>query len=183
MVPGPAELSYGDTFQSWHDFYVTAGAAAATLVGLLFVGLSLHIKVVVSHPDVRSLARVTLTDFFGVMLVALVILAPTGNAQTEGVWMIAIGAVSFVIVVRPAVEGIRMSRTRAIGARVLVSRFGLSALGYAGLVVIGGLFSRGEVRGALGGLLIVVVVLLTVAVRNTWDLLVTVADRPDGRRT
>src|SRR6478672_2514111 len=51
----------------WHDLYVTVGAAAATLVGLLFVGLSLHIRVVVAHPEVRSLARVTLTDFFVVL--------------------------------------------------------------------------------------------------------------------
>src|SRR5438105_10222425 len=72
-------MSYGDTLQSWHDFYLTAGAAAATLVGLLFVGLSLHIRVVVSHPDVRSLARATLTNFFVVLLVALVVLAPISD--------------------------------------------------------------------------------------------------------
>ena len=40
-------MTYADALQSWRDFYVTAGAAAATLVGLLFVGLSLHIRVVV----------------------------------------------------------------------------------------------------------------------------------------
>jgi hypothetical protein len=83
-------MSYGETIQSWHDFYVTAGAAAATLVGLL-VGLSLHIRVVVSHPDVRSLARATLTDFFVVLLVALVVLAPTTNARTTATWLIAVG--------------------------------------------------------------------------------------------
>ena len=45
-------MTYADALQSWRDFYVTAGAAAATLVGLLFVGLSLHIQVVVAHADV-----------------------------------------------------------------------------------------------------------------------------------
>ena len=69
-------MTYGDAVQSWRDFYVTAGAAAATLVGLLFVGLSLHIRVVVSQADVKSLARITLADFFVILLVALVILAP-----------------------------------------------------------------------------------------------------------
>jgi hypothetical protein len=53
-------MTYADALQSWRDFYVTAGAAAATLVGLLFVGLSIHIQVVVAHAEVRSLARVTL---------------------------------------------------------------------------------------------------------------------------
>ena len=35
---------------------------------------------------------------------------------------------------------------------------------------------------ALSGLLVLVVLLLVVAVRNTWDLLVTIADRPDAGR-
>ena len=38
------------------------------------------------------------------------------------------------------------------------------------------------VTSALSGLLVLVVLLLVVAVRNTWDLLVTIADRPDAGR-
>src|SRR2546423_1827904 len=37
------------TLAGWHDLYVTVGAAAATLVGLPSVGLSLHVRVVVAH--------------------------------------------------------------------------------------------------------------------------------------
>jgi hypothetical protein len=40
----------------------------------------------------------------------------------------------------------------------------------------------GDVNDALNGLLVVVVLLLVVSVRNTWDLLVTVADASDGNR-
>jgi hypothetical protein len=76
-------MTYADAVQSWHDFYMTAGAAAATLVGLLFVGLSLHIRVVVAQADVKSLARITLADFFVILLVALVILAPVGDAWSD----------------------------------------------------------------------------------------------------
>src|ERR1700730_6908125 len=120
-------MSYGDTLQSWHDFYVTVGAAAATLVGLLFVGLSLHIRVVVSHPDVKSLARATLTDFFVVLLVALVILTPPTNAGTVAAWLIAIGVISLALVVRPALQGFRATRTRKLRLWVVILRFGLSA--------------------------------------------------------
>jgi hypothetical protein len=168
----------GGALQSWHDFYLTAGAAAATLVGLLFVGLSLHIRVVVSHPDVRSLARVTLADFFVVLLVALLILAPTGGARGVAAWLIAVATLSLALVLRPAVEGIRGGRTRTIRLSLLITRFGLSAVCYVGVAVVGVLFSVGDVNDALSGLVGVVVMLLVVAVRNTWDLLVTVADRP-----
>ena len=91
-------MTYADALQSWHDFYMTVGAAAATLVGLLFVGLSLHIRMVVAHHDVRSLARATLTDFFVVLLVALLVLAPAGNSSTLATWLIAIGVVSVLLV-------------------------------------------------------------------------------------
>jgi len=176
-------VTYAQTLQSWHDFYLTAGAAAATLVGLLFVGLSLHISVVVSHHDVRSLARVTLTDFFTVLLVALVILAPIADAGTLATWLIAIGATSLLLVLRPAVQTFRSRRQRALGLWVLITRFGLSALCFVGVGAIGVVFGRRQFDLALGTLLILVIVLLVAAVRNTWDLLVTVADRTEGRQT
>ena len=172
-------MTYADAVQSWRDFYVTAGAAAATLVGLLFVGLSLHIRVVVSQADVKSLARITLADFFVILLVALVILAPLGGAAATAAWLIAVAAVSAALVVRPAAEGFRRSRPRTIGFRVLLWRFGLSIFCYLGVGTMGVLFGLGDVTGALSGLFLVVVLLLVVAVRNTWDLLVTVADRTD----
>ena len=173
-------MSYGDTLQSWHDFYLTAGAAAATLVGLLFVGLSLHIRVVVSHPDVRSLARATLTNFFVVLLVALVVLAPISDPRATAWWLISIGVTSVGLVVRPAIQGFRMRHPRALALRVLILRFGLSAICYAGVASVGVIFGRRNLESGLTGLLVVVVVLLAIAVRNTWDLLVTVADRPEA---
>ena len=90
-----------------------------------------------------------------------------------------VAAVSAALVVRPAAEGFRRSRTRTIGLQVLLWRFGLSTFCYLGMGSMGVLFRLGDVNGALSGLLLVVVLLLVVAVRNTWDLLVTVADRTD----
>src|SRR6202035_37446 len=52
-----AAVSYQATLQRWHDFYAIPGQGAASLVGLLFVGLSLHIRMVLSRVDVRALAR------------------------------------------------------------------------------------------------------------------------------
>jgi hypothetical protein len=160
---------------------VTAGAAAATLVGLVFVGLSLHIRAVVSHSDIRSLARVTLADFVVVLPVALVVLAPMEDARATAAWLIGVSLLSLGLVVRPAVEGFRMRRTRTIGPGVLISRFGLSALCFVGVGITGVLFGKQDVDHGLSGLLVVVVFLLVIAIRNAWDLLVTVAERPVTR--
>ena len=62
--------------ERWHDFYIVAATAAATLVGLLFVGLSLHLRAVLSHSEVRSLARVTLANFGLILFVSLFMVIP-----------------------------------------------------------------------------------------------------------
>jgi hypothetical protein len=86
--------------------------------------------------------------------------------------------VSLALVVRHGLGAVRGKRARTISLRLSLSRFGLSALCYLGIVSMGVLLSLGDLNDALAGLLVLVVLLLVVAVRNTWDLLVTVADPP-----
>lgn len=170
-------MSYQETLQSWHDFYLACAAASATFAGLLFVGLSLHLRIVVTHPEARSLARITLSDYFVVLLVSLFLLTPTNEARQTGLELMGVAAVSVALTTPASVRGIRERRARTLGLRVLISRFGLSMLGYVALGVIGAQFYLGYTAAALTDLVVIVVVLLVVAVRNTWDLLVTIADK------
>ena len=78
---------------------------------------------------------------------------------------------------RPAIEGFRNRSNRTLGLRVLTARFGISAIGYIAMVALAALFAAGNFEAAFNGLVTVVIVLLVMAVRNTWDLLVTVADK------
>jgi hypothetical protein len=161
--------------QGWHDLYATVGAAAATLVGLLFVGLSLHIRVVVAHAEVRSLARVTLTDFFAVLLVAIALLQPTTSPIQVPDWLAAIAIASLILMARPLRDGLVRGRGRALGLGTVTARFGVSALAFAGMLGCASLIATGRELDGLDALLPVIVLLLVVSVRNTWDLLVTVA--------
>jgi len=170
-------MSYQDTLLTWHDFYLACAAASATFAGLLFVALSLHLRIVVTHPEARSLARVTLSDYFAVLLVSLFLLTPAGVPQQTGIDLIVIAGVSLALITPPSVRGIRARRARTLGLGLLISRFGLSMLGCIAVGVLGALFYLGSTSTALTDLVWIVVVLLVVAVRNTWDLLVTVADK------
>jgi hypothetical protein len=58
---------------------------------------------------------------------------------------------------------------------VLLLRFGSSALAFLGLVVCGVLLVSGNYHDGLVGLVAAVIVVLVVSLRNTWDLLVSVA--------
>lgn len=171
-------MPYQAAVQTWHDFYIVAGSAAATLVGLLFVGLSLHLRAVVSRPEVRSLARATLTNFVLVLLLALFILIPQGGAGLSQE-LIFSGVVSIAILA-PSLLGAARSRTRTLRLPQLAIRFGASILGYGAVIAAGALVSSGSNETGLTMLAVVSVALLVISLRNSWDLLVTVGEATLG---
>lgn len=167
-------MPYRSLAQSWHDFYIVAGTASATLVGLLFVSLSLHLRAVLARPEVRGLARSTLANFALVLLEALVLVIPQ-DASGAGIELEIAGVVSAVIVTAPVVASIQ-SRTRTIRSRLLILRFALSFLGYAGTLAGGILLSNGSFTPAFTALASATITLLIISLRNSWDLLVSVGE-------
>ena len=165
-------MSYAATVQRWHDFFLVEGGASATLVGLLFVGLSLHLRAVVTRADVRGLARVTMTNFALGLLASLFIVIPQSRSGASS-QLIVSGAVSLAIVAPSLVSAAR-TREWTLNARSLIMRFGLSVLCYVGVAVAGIELAAGSVDSAFVWLAGSVVAVLTTSLRNTWDLLVTV---------
>ncbi len=171
-------MSYTAEVAGWHDFYILAGTASATLVGLLFVGLSLHLQIVVTTSEVRSLARVTLANFGTVLFVTIFMVIPQGSSSA-GLQLIGAGIVSFVVA-GPSLLGAVRSRDwsfdMSVTQRVRVAlRFGVSGLSYLA-VIASGILLLASISLAFTVLLVAIVVLLVISLRNTWDLLVTVAD-------
>ena len=158
----------------WHDFYLVAGGASATLVGLLFVGLSLHLRAVVSRPEVRSLARATLTNFVLVLLVALFVVIPQ-DGNGFGDELIVSGLVSAAIVA-PSLLAAARSRTRTLNVWQMVLRFGVSAGSYGAVTAGGALILNAADAVGLIVLGATSIALLVVSLRNSWDLLVSVGE-------
>jgi len=167
--------------QRWHDFYIVAGTAAATLVGLLFIGLSLHLRTVLSRVGVRSLARVTLANF-GLLLFVSIFMVIRQDASAVSPQLIGAGLFSLAVV-GPSLVAASRSRTRTLQRSQLILRFGLSALGYVGVIIAGALLAGGSDRAALNISWVVTVVLLFISLRNSWDLLVSVGEATMGSQT
>jgi hypothetical protein len=167
-------VPYRSLAQSWHDFYIVAGTASATLVGLLFVSLSLHLRAVLARPEVRGLARATLANFALVLLVALVLIIPQ-DAPGAGIDLEVAGVVSAGIIVAPVVASIQ-SGTRTIRSRLLVLRFALSFLAYAGTLAGGVLLSNASFTPAFAAIAAATITLLVISLRNSWDLLISVGE-------
>jgi len=68
----------------WHEFFVLAGTGAATLLGLLFVALSVNKDSIAARPLLRSLARQTFWSFGLVLIVSLLCLAPERALSLRG---------------------------------------------------------------------------------------------------
>jgi hypothetical protein len=167
-------VPYRAVIQGWHDFYIVAGTSAATLVGLLFVGLSLHLRVVLSRDEVRSLARVTLANLGLVLIVSLFLVIPEGRtvARTE---LLFSGIITLGMVVPSLVSAVR-SDTRTLRGYRLMIRIAFSALAYAGVIISSGFYTQRSYRSALSGLVAVIIALVAISLRNSWDLLVSVGE-------
>jgi hypothetical protein len=161
------------------DFYILAGGASATLAGLLFVGLSLHLRTVISIAEIRGLARVTLANFGAVLFVTMFMVIDE-DRSTAAIQLIASGAISLLIampsLVSAARSGGRTLEMRARDRARLVLRFGLSVVSYVAVVAAGVLLLSSLTSAFNSVMVAAIVVLLVVSLRNTWDLLVTVGE-------
>jgi hypothetical protein len=174
-----AAVAYQVIAQRWHDFYVVAATSSATLVGLLFVGLSLHLRIVISSTEVRSLARVTLANFGLILFVSLFMVIHEGRSAAS-LQLVISGAVSLLIIA-PSLRSVRGGEARSLHLYRLMARLGLSVLGYAIVIVVGAEIGRRSYAAALSALVAVIVLLLVVSLRNSWDLLVSVGEVAFGK--
>lgn len=158
---------------AWHDFFVTAGTAAAALTGLLFVALSIQLDRVLGHPEHRFRAR---GNFFGltvVMVMALVVLMP----GISGPWLAA-----GLIVPNVAAAAVNAWHIRRVlptlfgGSIIFPLRVGLSYV----LILMGVVGGVSVMLRAGGGLVwpaIESIGMLLIALLGAWSLLVGVAQR------
>ena len=172
-VPGAGHAA--SVIAGWHDFYLLAGTAAVTLVGLLFVALSFNLDVLLddSRSHVLGHARETLLSFVYVLIVSLLYLVPEETPKVIGVGVVAASIVPIVLVVRALVR----SRTqhddsqvsRYVMRRRLILLAALLLMLYFGVRLVIQR-SLGEPYAMVGCVSLV----LGNAVGASWDLLVQV---------
>ena len=106
---------------AWHDIFVAIATAAAALLGLFFVAISLHPAEVDRHPFLRNRARVNLQALAALMTVSLAVLIPGQSGQ----WLGAEFLLVTVIYVWLALRGLRSARAE-VGTipREVAFRFG-----------------------------------------------------------
>ena len=164
------------TLASWHDFYVTMGTASASLIGLLFVALSINLDAVTgpSRDDLRAFAEQAFSSFSLVLLIAVLFLIPTGGPSSIGVAYLVLAAGGGARMLRRAPVVWRALQQGRLGT-ALFWRFILPAAALVGLFASGVGLVIGQ-PSALYWLVAVIIGLLMSAARSSWDLLLTVSE-------
>jgi len=162
----------------WVPFLVTVSAASATLAGLLFVAVQLNIDALVDRPGSRwfAVARSTFTTYTLLLLVPLVLVLPNTDQNVTAMVLIlaaVAGAYGAVRTWLPVWRGFLQHQERLWQSFWLL----LSPLSLYGLMGWNGyqLFNASDPKAALRFIGYILVALFSIALRNSWRILVEVA--------
>jgi hypothetical protein len=161
--------------EHWHEFYGLVGTAAAALLALLFVAVSIGAGTLPADRGgpTRTYTSPVAFHYTAVLFASALALAPTQTPTSLSVLLGGSAAIGFVY------AGFVIRRLLSDQISDLPDRlaYGLAPLvAYAAMLVAAALFFVGSGRAA-DVLATGVVVLLIVNVRNAWDLLLAMARR------
>jgi hypothetical protein len=165
---------FSQTVEHWQAFYMMAGTAAATLLGLLFVAISINLDLIIRDENVSlgALASETINNFVYVLFVAITFLIPNQTPLGLGIPLLAIGVFGLLDNGRFLMTALR-NRKPQWGLAYIFWRFIFPLIALLALVVISVFVLQGNVR-VLYGLVFVIIILLAVAILNSWVLLIRV---------
>jgi hypothetical protein len=172
--------AFAQAIEGWHDFYLMIGTAAATLVGLLFVSLSLNVDVITheSNADLRVLAAQTFTGFLNVVMLAVLFLIPRQVPPGLGLPLLGISGYGLYETVGRFLKT-RRARPHGWSRGGVARRFVVPALCFVALTIIAVSVLLGQ-TGGLYWLVPVMILLIVAASRNAWDLLLRLREPPAG---
>ncbi|HEY2512105.1 MAG TPA: hypothetical protein VGI39_14655 [Polyangiaceae bacterium] len=172
LEPLPAAL------QSWQNFYLLAGTAAATLTGLMFVAVTFGSSLVTkeSATSARAFLDPTFTHFVQVLMTSCLLTVPTVGPRFLGSLLVVAGLARLAglhWVFHRYREAHRAKGDVEISDWVvsIVMPFACHVL----LVATGAAFLMHREADALLGLATVTIVLLFIGIYGAWELLVWMA--------
>jgi hypothetical protein len=164
-------MGFEQQLDQWREFYLAVAGAAAVLLGLVFIALSLHLeKAVAPGVPVLGLGSQTLINLIYVLLLSLGMLVPYRPPVLPGTAVLAVAVVGLndsITILRRA----RRAREPPLTIRDLAVPV-LLPIGWFVLLVVGGV---GVIARQPFGLYLLAAgsaALIASATRNTWDLLV-----------
>jgi len=174
--------SLSAVLRDWHDFYVLAGTASATLVGLMFVAVSIGTTIFDEsrHAGVKAFITPTVIHFAAVLFMCLVVSMPSHTRLTLCA-LLGAGALAGTVY-SGGVMVVQMILRRRYKIDLEDRLFYVFAplAGYVfALVAAASLFFQDAAVGA-DFIAVAVLTLLFAAIRNAWDMMVWIVIKTPG---
>jgi hypothetical protein len=184
LLGSPMDATFEQALAEWTAFYALMGGAAATLLGLLFVALSVRLNIFHQRQvaDVRDFAAFTFGTFLVAIAVAGLALAPHAHRYTLALALLLVGIVALFAIAWIARLWIRLN-VPASGSRPSYAPGWVYFLGmsgpYAGLIIAVALLWLSH-PAALGWLAVVEGWLLVMGTVAAWVMLSHAGGTPDA---
>jgi hypothetical protein len=158
----------------WTNFYLATTAAAGTLLGLVFVAVSLQPKALAGDFLIRLRARASfylLATAFGVSL------AEVAGLNRLGIGLVQVAIAAVILVRATQVLTVEAARHGELRGRVLLRSI-VSAMCWLLIIAVGIAAAAGVSRDITAALLALgVAQLLTFGIINAWTLVLLYAER------
>ena len=166
------DTSFEQTVAAWTGFYAYFGAASATLLGLLFVALSLRLNLFhqMQVEDVRDYAVQRFGQFMALVLISALFLIPHQRPLGIGLPIALLAALGILWQAHVWRVSIRVNAPNDLYEQARIALYVFTLALYAGLLAVGVAIGR-DATWVLLWLAILSLVLLTAAVVGAWTLL------------
>src|SRR5215218_2086459 len=113
----------------WHHFFLAAAGAAAVLAGLVFVGLSINLGLIMSSPayGLPGRALEALVLLMAVLIVTILLLVPAQGMVLAGVEVLIVGVADWIAIV--AIHLLHLRHWQSLEANLRVNFVGRIVLG------------------------------------------------------
>lgn len=178
-VGADSTLTFAATVEQWHDFYLLTGTAAVTLLGLLFVAMSLHLEIIVREDGrhLRALAGQAFTSYLFVLLLSLLLLAPEAHARPTGFSLGLLGVLRLAFLGGGNLRSLVTAEGHGLDRRLMQRRILPPLAASVLLVTVAVLLIRNpESTWVLAFMVAVTGLMLASATGSAWDLIVRVGE-------
>jgi hypothetical protein len=153
----------------WREFFVVSAGATAVLLGLTFVGLTLHVERESLNGNRRGLALVSGTSLVYALLASLAMLIPEGEPYVQAAILIVAGWLGLFSSLY-AFRQVQREPGQRLSNLPMLLQFGLPVIATAAILASGIGLAVSWTPG-VWGVGAVVFLLLVDGIQSAWDLL------------